>query len=671
MQSQTSIVAVHQALFGYEDGHRLLASSAPMRGADAALLLPFTDLVPGVDASRAQDYWTGIPLNPRQQYALMRTWTAPEMPRPGCVWTQVLLIEFSEIGRFVDLSVLASKTARPALSEGFGRYSKPMSVDAESIALPYEGRVVPREDGLTALRSLYASRGDAPATMASDRSDDIIFALWSQQWPELRRTFAFRSAPGVANDPLRRHFHIQARTASSHRSSPAQVPPAESWEEAALDDLKNIQPTPFRQFLWRYGRDVRKGREQFRALAQLYTQMCGKTPERETRLALAYVASILPDQADGLLLKRDLIACRRDPESLIPAIGNCLETLTYLVNDSGAAAFPGTLVEECDELNRLWPEHSTEILGLAERACEVGAAIRDPLLSSLSRLVSRSKMISTTEHVPAVRAAMLRNNPSLLDNPELESLPQSVLADLLRFIPDTDTLLANAIVVRLLRVDNPGVATDMLRRFPEMVTRLVIEHTEPEAHGQLRIANAWLDAVSANPEYAVSSTFMSSHQDTASLARLSRILGQDCPQLLRIGPLPWAIAVRYSNDNIQGPERLAFLTFLLVVTVERPEAGAELLLEKSFEPIHRALEKSVLPWDAFRMLTRHLPSLSWWDNWDNCRRLRLAVVHAYIKGGLDPQSFRRLTTDKSLLDSLASIAEDTAGGRSFITQVFA
>jgi hypothetical protein len=42
-------------------------------------------------------YLTGYPLTESGYYAFARTWPAPEMPRPGCVWTHTILIEFSDI----------------------------------------------------------------------------------------------------------------------------------------------------------------------------------------------------------------------------------------------------------------------------------------------------------------------------------------------------------------------------------------------------------------------------------------------------------------------------------------------------------------------------------------------------------------------------------------------
>lgn len=78
---------LHQTLHGYSDGHRLISSSLSLAGQDARTMQVMSDLSgpgvkPGVDG-----YLTGHPLEGVGKYVLARTWAAPEMPRPGCVWT--------------------------------------------------------------------------------------------------------------------------------------------------------------------------------------------------------------------------------------------------------------------------------------------------------------------------------------------------------------------------------------------------------------------------------------------------------------------------------------------------------------------------------------------------------------------------------------------------------
>jgi hypothetical protein len=81
---------VDQALFGYSDGHHLLASSLRFGPRELERLLILSDIASNAASAGADGYWTGVPLADSEKYAFMRTWPAPEMSRPGCVWTHVI-----------------------------------------------------------------------------------------------------------------------------------------------------------------------------------------------------------------------------------------------------------------------------------------------------------------------------------------------------------------------------------------------------------------------------------------------------------------------------------------------------------------------------------------------------------------------------------------------------
>src|SRR4051812_19331555 len=84
--------SIHHAIHGYRDGHRLLSSSLPLGADSSRAMLVLSDMSgpsmhPGFD-----EYLTGYPLPGSEFFVFAKTWYAPEMQRPGCVWTHSLLI---------------------------------------------------------------------------------------------------------------------------------------------------------------------------------------------------------------------------------------------------------------------------------------------------------------------------------------------------------------------------------------------------------------------------------------------------------------------------------------------------------------------------------------------------------------------------------------------------
>jgi len=103
---------IQQLLFGYDRGHTLLAASGSSAKKRAVTILSDTDWDPRT-ASGTESYLSGRPLDGQKCYALMKTWRAPEMPRPGCVWTHVLLIDEADLSRISKLEGLEELLRRP------------------------------------------------------------------------------------------------------------------------------------------------------------------------------------------------------------------------------------------------------------------------------------------------------------------------------------------------------------------------------------------------------------------------------------------------------------------------------------------------------------------------------------------------------------------------------
>ena len=148
---RTQSLELRQVLHGYSDGHRQLAASLQLKPRDAKLMLVFSDLSgPGVPIDAA-GYVTGYPLSESKMYAIARTWSAPEMPRPGCVWTHTLLIDFADIATLADASVLLPLFRRPT-GAGVSHYGENLKVP-----LSPQTSELPADAGSYAMRLLRDS----------------------------------------------------------------------------------------------------------------------------------------------------------------------------------------------------------------------------------------------------------------------------------------------------------------------------------------------------------------------------------------------------------------------------------------------------------------------------------------------------------------------------------
>lgn len=96
-------MSVHQFLFGYQNGHRLIAGSTQLEESLLWTLLRETDRPSTSSKDLEGGIIFGIPLD-EELYALCRTWNAREIERPGAVWTHVILLPSNTVSplRYID-----------------------------------------------------------------------------------------------------------------------------------------------------------------------------------------------------------------------------------------------------------------------------------------------------------------------------------------------------------------------------------------------------------------------------------------------------------------------------------------------------------------------------------------------------------------------------------------
>lgn len=120
-----------QLLFGYDNGHRLLAgSSVGLSSAETRTVLVLSDLSGHSIDPGFETYFTFYPLN-EAFYVASQTWYASELPRPGCVWTHCLVFTMQDI-QSAPIGNILRAFKRPSEMGTYESYGLPIIIDAES-----------------------------------------------------------------------------------------------------------------------------------------------------------------------------------------------------------------------------------------------------------------------------------------------------------------------------------------------------------------------------------------------------------------------------------------------------------------------------------------------------------------------------------------------------------
>jgi hypothetical protein len=652
----TAMPRIDNCLFGYQDGHRLLASSMKIAGESASQLTLFSDLAPGVRFGSSDGYWTGLPLPLLDRYALMRTWPAPEMSRPGCVWTHAILVETSLFEDVDDLSRLRDLARRPMGPSDLTFYQQPSALPSP---LEHGHSSVRAVRAIEILDNLYGTEEGAISVDEPGELDDDIFAIWSQQWPRLRRNFKFQTAVSDETGTLRSLFDLRLQRRHSQDSRlPLLARQIPAWLDTASADLNVTSDHNMRRFLWRFGKDVKKQRGSFRPLCEIFVSTLSSTAAPTDPDLVRSISSWFPAKDDAFALKRVIV----DGE-VLPQYQ--LDVLSFILRQDKSETFPFPSTMGIERLSQFWPEHATKILDLAEFAIskdnELALAITDIVLN----LVPASNFWAATRSFPKVRRRMIQSRPDLLDAEEILELDSAFLSNLIEDVPADDPVGA-ALVRRLLHHANREIASKVLRRFPTSAVREFISEAYKSDTWRIR---DWFRVLAEEPSLALNPSSMAGVKHTSTLYRLGEELGWLSPAVLRAGTAPWVCGLADSKNDLPRDESDVLNCFLLALAIKVGDQGAQTLFEKCLEQIHNRILQSYLSWRANDILLPLLPELGWRRNWDTGLRLRLCVTNTYIQRHLDPKSFAVLLHDEKGRDLLKQTAKELDGGEPYARSI--
>ena len=428
-----------QFLFGYDRGHTLIAGSERLSKRLEAVLTRQSDAAAGVTLHDDTHYWSGVPIDDGR-YALTSTWSAPEMPRPGCVWSHVILLTKDDLTSIPSLQVLMQGFRRP-------KSRSDTSWAREGTVLPDPGvngpEAEPTPGALEILRAVYGQGTLGRASYHGSDRHRCTFDIWSQQWAELRGTFSFVTAL----QEVRTSSHSNPPDLSFHRMSRAEpsTEAVESWIVALRDAIKLNHP--LRALLSRAGPDLPPEPSSVRIVARLFAFTHG-SKRNEGSKALRFAAKEYPKPEDAAALKAWLI---RTILSEVP-IHELYDFVRYVSQDPGAVAFPNIHRRMSIHLGRLWADSVTRTFDLAAlRFRSAGRA--DDLFLSFARTAPLDALTTLPETDDwDVKAAFICDRPDLLSGAILDTAPISAISEIVKCIPKISLvqldLIVGAILIR-------------------------------------------------------------------------------------------------------------------------------------------------------------------------------------------------------------------------------
>lgn len=658
---------LHQALHGYSGGHRLLACSTKLTPRDTKTLLVLSDAsCPTAEITEA-GYLTGYPLTESGVYALARTWSAPEMPRPGCVWTHTLLIDFSDLALLERMDVLMRAFRRP-LSDWPSGYD----VEVPLRNWPHDSSTHLEDDRLDALRrllsALYSSAKKRVIATNNDNvtSETLTLVLWSQQWPRLRRSFKFctlasadRSHEGLSFDlqfvPVRERKAQFPGAIDTDRLEPERS----KWLEAALADLLIGSKGELRSFLRQVGAEATGGRQAFVLLCRLYglIQEFPQKPEAVTD-AISLIGQSF-DTSSASSAGRLVASAAAEYAELLDR-----QALNFVIQHLELLRF--------DDLENVGRRVGTALWSRDPAACcqllteePASQLVAEKTLAALSL----SDIVSGLHRSPEVMPIVLTRRPEVIGKPEfwtLDSLPRSEELSALKLNSD----LVESALTAMRRAGKDNLIDEAVRAFgTDCVLQAVSTWlAEKGIENPSGIDAKWLTASVREENVVADALSRGVIRYQTVLVAIARETRPDfVPNLY--GEDPWWTAVCHTKNDLSEQGKHYLYAYLMARAFSRRSRNQAELIKLGFDDVYSAALEARLLKEAWRLLEPHLPwSLLWFD-WDYCPRLRAAVVDAFVGGQLSPLMFGQITNRDDFFTQLTETAARNGRGRRFLSEV--
>lgn len=652
---------IHQTLHGYSKGHRLLASSIEIPKDMARELLFLSDMSGSSIVAGFENYFTGYPIPNTNYYAFAKTWYAKEMPRPGCVWTQTLLITFTQLGKISDLSILKSFFERPQ-NNLIEIFNSPIdfsinknTVNNDSINLMH----------FEFLAQTFFNNSNNTLLLESNNSksfEDIIFKLWSSQFPRLRRIFSF-STGSIANRTIgNESLDIQV-IPSSMRSNFQRL--KGTFKIIEVEEYKNIKVeswveylalnsdnSKLKEFLWLYGADLGDDRKTFPSLIQIYSSFLNKDKIEISEL-IELLGLNFPSPPQGRKLKKRCFSLNNNDTSKLFPKFNEQEIIYEFLETKYFDSFD---ISDLNLTNRIIILLNKSGINKEQKISLLKKLLRnkrveDKVWENLENYgIPLSNVINIVSKDSQLLNKVISKNTSCLYNEELWTLPLKEQKEIYSLIPSIYLDLNwKEILHSMLNAGSDINAQQFHQQYKEKIIPVIFDWYSLKEKPKTN--TAWFKLLSENINEVIKSINRVELIKPLFFNLLLNNLQYDDVTLKKINIQVWkkTFTNKLNINFLSKKTSLSLNIFLFCAALKENFKSADLVASQVFSSIHLGGSKGEITnsdWKKIKTASqdyslKSLRKVQVWifdwsyeevpSEWDRCETLRRILVNSFIK----------------------------------------
>jgi hypothetical protein len=618
---------IAQALYGYGQGHQLLASSISLPSQSARQLRAVTDMA---FDGEAESYLTALPMPDLGRYALIRTWPAPESRRRGSVWSHALLIDLVAFSSLDDLTSLTSLFRRPSSAEPveLAHYERDLSLHSAKPA-----RADSASNGkLDEMLWVIYGQSEAPVVRAErpDQTEALLLAIWQQQWPRLRRAFAFRTRYRVSTQAS--PFDVQIVERLERDQRPPSLPEERPDWLVRLGQAFSSPDDQLSDFLRRFGTESPDGRRDLPTLVETFQLI-----ERDACPPLIrLVGSSFPQPGQMPSLKRYLLGAPEQPDKLWRVAEDGRLKLLLHAKPVSAFDLEDLAVEQrFDELWKRHRKHARELLAGVEFSRTENASVRASLLRTAAYHAAADDLAAVSEANPEAAIAIVKERGELLSEPTLWQGDPALVDFLLDLLAEAERDTREEVLRGLLAAQSADAAARLIEREPDLwwqaLSWTASSKLPPDQAGALLdvlLSPVGAGAIGAMPPFRTSPRV---------LVVLATCVAPSLGLWRQVDAARWLeLSHRWKKLDQRWTQLRMLVVLLAAAKSARKDAVRRGLWSVAFPPLHQALVKEELRGPDLDTLAGLLPKPAGIEEWDHAGRLRAALA-IEIRRGSWPQ----------------------------------
>jgi GTPase-associated protein 1 len=585
------VVRVDQLVFGYREGHELLAGSIKV---EPRLQL---ELLPHADARFEDDsphYLVGLALADLERFMLVRIWPAPELPRPGAVWAHALLLD-QDAAESLDPVRLVDSFRRPTV-DSLSTYREPLFAlpsGPTRVEAPLELMI-----SLCLLAYRRPSRDPVVIWEGLTQSETALLALWrnlpaNARW---RCSFRTRGQARAGNSP----YTLQVAARFGGRSPSGEIElwdPRElaassqpNWVSAiALASLDPDDP------LSRPIRDVAVNVKEAVQLAELWPQVHEENASR----VLSSLEADSEASASQSLVQALFASPGRGEQVWNLSEGARVQALLHHGGRFASALLPAK------RLDSVWRDDHQRMVGLFDSRDELDESSRHLLLMTGADQLMPEELIARVVS-PGILELIAETHPDLFTTSELwEAVEQSANDQLMRrALAAGSKVLPDKQLVRVLLAAEAwqclvlGLESDLPVAL--LAAEMAREHPLDAERWMQVFAARWLDLLS----------YLTKGERVRPEALVLGAATMDLNNLNEVSWRRWVIASRELHPR-DDDVAIRAAGRLLSASLHASGESARKVLIDSFGPVQSAIEDGRIDQETAALLSASLPKRKW------------------------------------------------------------